>query len=176
VRRADNLTTFRCRLSCNLGASTSWNPLGLSRPVMGLLYLYLTLPNSGNILPADACMWNFLGNFGELQCAPFFAFPLHLRQKVVDPPFTPSQYVLQEAIVFCLIKGKFVLFRAIKAERGNSSTVPLVLNLSSRWSTSLYRFLAGIHPSFFQYRSRLSRHPPYRGMVELQYLVDGMVS
>jgi len=34
-------------LSWNLGASTSWNPQGLSRPVMGLLYLYLltfTLP------------------------------------------------------------------------------------------------------------------------------------
>jgi hypothetical protein len=29
-----------CRLSRNLGASTSWNPLGLSRPVTGLLYLY----------------------------------------------------------------------------------------------------------------------------------------
>jgi len=28
-----------CRLSWNLGASTSWNPLSLSRPVMGLLYL-----------------------------------------------------------------------------------------------------------------------------------------
>jgi len=38
VRRADNLTTFMCRLSWNLGASTSWNPQGLSRPVMGLLY------------------------------------------------------------------------------------------------------------------------------------------
>ena len=30
-----------CRLSCSLGASTSWNPQGLSRPVMGLLYLYV---------------------------------------------------------------------------------------------------------------------------------------
>ena len=39
VRRADNLTTFMCRLSWNLGASTSWNPQGLSRPVMGLLYI-----------------------------------------------------------------------------------------------------------------------------------------
>ena len=28
-----------CRLSWNLGASTSWNPLGLFTPVMGLLYL-----------------------------------------------------------------------------------------------------------------------------------------
>jgi len=32
-----------CRLSWNLGASTSWNPQGLSRPVMGLLYLFLLL-------------------------------------------------------------------------------------------------------------------------------------
>ena len=37
--RADNITTFMCRLSWNLGASTSWNPLVLSRPVMGLLYV-----------------------------------------------------------------------------------------------------------------------------------------
>jgi hypothetical protein len=37
VRRADNLTTFMCRLSRNLGVSTSWNTTGLSRPVMGLL-------------------------------------------------------------------------------------------------------------------------------------------
>jgi hypothetical protein len=41
VRRADKLTTFMCRLSRNLVASTSWNPKGLSRPVMRLLYLYL---------------------------------------------------------------------------------------------------------------------------------------
>ena len=31
-----------CWLSWNLGASTSWYPQGLSRPVMGLLYLYST--------------------------------------------------------------------------------------------------------------------------------------
>jgi len=41
VRRADNLTTFMCRFSWNLGASTFWNPQGLPRPIMGLLYLYL---------------------------------------------------------------------------------------------------------------------------------------
>jgi len=39
VPRADNLTTFTCWLSWNLGASISWNPQGLFRPVMGLLYL-----------------------------------------------------------------------------------------------------------------------------------------
>ena len=41
VRRADNLTTLKCRLPWNLGASPSWNPQGLSRPVMGLLYLLI---------------------------------------------------------------------------------------------------------------------------------------
>jgi hypothetical protein len=39
VRRADNFTSFMCRLSWNLEASFSWKPQGLSRPVMGLLYL-----------------------------------------------------------------------------------------------------------------------------------------
>jgi hypothetical protein len=37
---ADNLTTFMCRLSLNLGASISWNPQGLSMHVIILLYLY----------------------------------------------------------------------------------------------------------------------------------------
>jgi hypothetical protein len=46
VRRADSLTTFMCRLSRNLGASTSWNPKGLSRSVMGLLYLFTKHSNS----------------------------------------------------------------------------------------------------------------------------------
>jgi hypothetical protein len=40
VRRADSLTTF-IRLSRNLGTWTSWHPKGLSRHVMGLLYLLL---------------------------------------------------------------------------------------------------------------------------------------
>ena len=36
-----NLTTFMCPLSIKiLGASTSWSPKGLSRLVMGYLYLY----------------------------------------------------------------------------------------------------------------------------------------
>jgi hypothetical protein len=40
VRMADKLSTFMCQLSWNLGASTTWKPQGLSRPVMELLYLY----------------------------------------------------------------------------------------------------------------------------------------
>jgi len=43
VRRANNLTTFMCRLSWNLWSWTSWKPQGLTWPVMGLLYLYTVL-------------------------------------------------------------------------------------------------------------------------------------
>ena len=42
MRRADNLTTFMCGLSRNSGTSTSWNPKGLSRPVAGNLYLFIS--------------------------------------------------------------------------------------------------------------------------------------
>jgi len=42
VYRADKLITFTCQMSGNLGVSTSRNPEGLSRPVQGLLYLYLS--------------------------------------------------------------------------------------------------------------------------------------
>jgi hypothetical protein len=50
--RCVRLTTYHhpVPLSPNLGTLTSWNPLGLSRPVMGLLYL---LPYSGRC----ACWW-----------------------------------------------------------------------------------------------------------------------
>ena len=42
-RRCVRLTTYHhpVPLSRNLGTLTSWNPLGLSRPVMGLLYLFI---------------------------------------------------------------------------------------------------------------------------------------
>jgi len=42
--RCVRLTTYHhpVLLLRNLGTLTSWNPLGLSRPVMGLLYLYIT--------------------------------------------------------------------------------------------------------------------------------------
>jgi hypothetical protein len=41
--RCLRLTTYHhpVLLSRNLGTLTSWNPLGMSKPVMGLLYRYL---------------------------------------------------------------------------------------------------------------------------------------
>ena len=47
------LTTYHhpVPLSQNLGTLTSWNPLGQSRPVMGLLYIYLIVAcNNGTYL------------------------------------------------------------------------------------------------------------------------------
>jgi hypothetical protein len=49
MRRADNLATVIFRLSWNMGASTSCNPHGLSRPVMGLLLpLFIGPVNNSN--------------------------------------------------------------------------------------------------------------------------------
>jgi hypothetical protein len=36
VRSADSLATFKCRLSGNLGVSSSYNPKNLSCPVTGI--------------------------------------------------------------------------------------------------------------------------------------------
>jgi hypothetical protein len=49
-----------CRLSRNSGASFSWNPKGLFRPVAGKLYLYLYIWGRGE---AHTGFW--WGNLGE---------------------------------------------------------------------------------------------------------------
>ena len=59
-RRADNTTTFMCRLSWNLGTSTSWNPPGLSRLVMGLPYLCLMWRHTVDRYKYSADFINFL--------------------------------------------------------------------------------------------------------------------
>jgi len=56
---ADNITTFMWRLSWNQGVSTSWNPQGLSRSVMGLLYLYLYIFTTKSCLAESR-----IGHFG----------------------------------------------------------------------------------------------------------------
>jgi hypothetical protein len=48
VKVAEKLTTFMWRLSWNLGASAFRNPQGLSRTVMGLLYLSC-IPHKDNL-------------------------------------------------------------------------------------------------------------------------------
>jgi hypothetical protein len=62
-----------CRLSWNLGASTSWNPQGLSRPVVGLLcFTVLTIVQI--YLDLNKCLVYFVGSRFD-NCVTF------LRQK-----------------------------------------------------------------------------------------------
>ena len=61
MRRADNLTTFMCRLSWNPGASTSWDPQVLPRPIKGFLYSYLYSQLSETVNKEVECLrplWN----------------------------------------------------------------------------------------------------------------------
>ena len=53
--RADNLTTFLCGLFSNLGDSSFSDPQGLSRPVMGLPYLYNILVDNTKLSSSDFC-------------------------------------------------------------------------------------------------------------------------
>jgi hypothetical protein len=79
VRRANNLTAFKCRLSRNSGVSTSWNPKGLSKPVAGNLYLLLpgitteNLHSACTVCPrASHCPHNTLKSFASTECTDWF--------------------------------------------------------------------------------------------------------
>jgi hypothetical protein len=50
-------------LSCNLGTLTSWNPLGHSRPVTGLLYLYIYLLLEYGIIRLSRNVGSWLPNY-----------------------------------------------------------------------------------------------------------------
>ena len=91
MRRADNLTTFMCRLSWNLGASTSWNPQGLSRPVMGLLYLYLSTSYFFTLSFLHSFLLSFL-QFFHVRTFPSYPFDLSLISFVplFHSPFLPE--------------------------------------------------------------------------------------
>jgi hypothetical protein len=65
VRRADNLTTLMCRLSWNLGDSTSWKPQDLSRLVEGLVYVLRMYFVTCRPRPAFSILCN-ISNFTNL--------------------------------------------------------------------------------------------------------------
>ena len=78
VSRTDKLTTFMCRLCWNLGASTSWNPQGLSRPVMGLFHLfYLYSLQTG---------FKMSSPFGQCKTMPLVS--------IFQLPFYPALYIV----------------------------------------------------------------------------------
>ena len=62
-----------CRLSWNPGGSTSWNPQGLSRPVMGLLYLFINLDTRYKWV-----VTSLLGRYAQ-QKEPLYLYPLDMK-------------------------------------------------------------------------------------------------
>jgi hypothetical protein len=86
VHRADNLTTFKCRLSRNLGASTSWNPKDLSRPVMGLLYLFTSRPQS-------SWQWHTQSSFDWLATFPWVTWLLSFHHHSVHDQLLISSFL-----------------------------------------------------------------------------------
>ena len=73
--RCVRLTTYHppVPLLQNLGNLTSWNPLGLSRPLMGLLYLYIYIyiyiyHNLKNCVTVHGSLQNLLKCISLLSC------------------------------------------------------------------------------------------------------------
>jgi hypothetical protein len=83
VRRSDNLTAFTCRLSWNLGTSISWNPKGLSRPVMGLLYLSI-----GTVGRNEVCVYREVKELNG-KFVPIHVMKRYRGSWCVAPPWTP---------------------------------------------------------------------------------------
>jgi hypothetical protein len=89
-----------CQLSWNLGVSNSWNPQGLSRPVIGLLYL--TCDSTNNVsdfysrgtrfesLPAHRLPW--------LVFVSFLCSTEHVPECYVGIRPLPSQYAVAQLV------------------------------------------------------------------------------
>ena len=77
-----------CRLSWNLGASTSWNPQGLSRPVMGLLYF-----------DQMANLQIFANHFGQKECQMLQHYSPY---ELCDPQWLFKQPINVTALYFSL--------------------------------------------------------------------------
>ena len=73
MRKVDNLTTNPVPLSCNLGTLPSWNPLGHSRPVTGLLYLLQVL-----------YLQNFATKRGQMKLFFYGCVAVHLRYNDIN--------------------------------------------------------------------------------------------
>jgi hypothetical protein len=92
---ADNLTTFMCRLSRNLGASTSWNPQGLSRLIMGLVYLFSRSQSHKNVAKLfKFCLihYSYMSMWFHMQ---------HNKYPNYNNFFTGATYVAEATILAC---------------------------------------------------------------------------
>jgi len=86
VRRSDKFTTFMCRLTWNLGTSTSWNPQGLSKPVYWIaLPIYSKLSRdfvnfSDKHRTANITFWNM--KIVNMCCIMYHLSPFHRAKEM----------------------------------------------------------------------------------------------
>jgi len=87
-RRCIRLTTYYhpVPLSRNLGTLTFWNALGLSRPVIGLIYLY---SSSNRTLTSDKC--RFSANIAEV-IRVIYALPGYFYQYTTQSMTASGKY------------------------------------------------------------------------------------
>jgi hypothetical protein len=126
VHRADNLTTFMCQLSWNLGASTSWNPQGLCRPIQGLLYLTLEKYHyviNSSLLLFQNCPQHFIS---PLVYNDLSVHPLKVDRCWVRTPFMSVVGPTKCTFVFSLLWfNSLYMFRAlVDWYRGYGATTP----------------------------------------------------
>jgi hypothetical protein len=108
VRRADNLTTFMCRLSWNLGSWTSWNPHGLSILVKGTA-LFLPLPHKWN--HQTVCQIFYL----QYSCFEYWFYLLHFTD--ITCPCTCYHYIkssILSCICQCFCTSHTSIFRRVR--------------------------------------------------------------
>jgi hypothetical protein len=87
VHRADNLTTIMCRLSWNLGTSTSWKPQGLPKVLQRLLYRY----HFSNRLLGHLS-FSFITNI--MSTVYFFFLPHAFTQLIIRPYYFGLKFYL----------------------------------------------------------------------------------
>ena len=135
-------------LSRNLGTLTSWNPLGLSRPVMGLLYLlYFT-----NTYSEYVKLIFLYYNVGFTNAPDCYVIQVRTLPVVLAyfPIFNCISFVWYQAVTSkstdrislnvvstlchcCEGEDTVCSYPRRKAYRGSGGIAPVILNLDARW-------------------------------------------
>jgi len=110
VPRADNLATFICRLSWNLGASSSRNTLGLNRPERGFIYPFFVHISKKQLVLFDGELHNLLLNFPQTQRIYSIKPPVRGREST---NFTSRQ----SYVMCCNGKRRFLLLHSMCSDK-----------------------------------------------------------